>query len=143
MSKRKRSAVRTCRLLYLLVVTFYLLHVGVIRLLFYPHLVSYRFYIDITDTKWSNTWYRIDSISAGIAHHHESPSDLWKYPVEIVLYGLFATERAACNQNSSPFKCMSEETSIFALSTGLSCFKVGISTSVLHAFKLSHFRTTG
>jgi len=58
MSKRKRSAVWTCRLLYLLAVTFYLLHVGVIRLLLYLHLVSYHFYIDITDTKWSNTWYQ-------------------------------------------------------------------------------------
>ena len=53
----------------LLAVTFHLLHVGVIRLLLYLHLVSYRFYIDITDTKWSNTGYRIDSVSAGIAHH--------------------------------------------------------------------------
>jgi len=69
MSKRKGSAVWTCRLLYLLAATCYLLHVGVIRLLLYLHLVSYRFYIDTTDTKWSNTWYRIDSISAGIAHH--------------------------------------------------------------------------
>jgi len=48
MSKRKRSAVWTCQLLYLLAVTFYLLHVGVIRLLLYLHLVLYRFYIDIT-----------------------------------------------------------------------------------------------
>jgi len=69
MSKRKGSAVWTRRLLYQLAVTFHLLHVGVIRLLLYLHLVSYRFYIDTTDTKWSNTWYRIDSISAGIAHH--------------------------------------------------------------------------
>ena len=66
MSKRKRNAVWTCRLFYLFAVTFYLLHVGVIRLLLYLHLVSYRFYINITDTKWSNTWYRIDYISAGI-----------------------------------------------------------------------------
>jgi len=70
MSKCKRSAVWTCQLLCLLAVTFYLLHVGVIRLLPYLHLVSYRFYIDNTDTKWSNTWYRIDSMSAGIAHHY-------------------------------------------------------------------------
>ena len=70
MSKRKGSAVWTCRLLYLLAVTFYLLHVGVIRLLLYMHLVSYRFYIDITDTKWSNTWYCINSMSTGIAHHY-------------------------------------------------------------------------
>ena len=76
MSKCKRSAVWTCQLLYLLAVTFYLLHVGVIRLLLYLHLVSYRFYIDITDTKWSNTWYRIDSISAGIAHHYRVYSGL-------------------------------------------------------------------
>ena len=36
----------------------------VIRLLFYLHLVSYRFCIDISNTRWSNTWYRIHSISA-------------------------------------------------------------------------------
>ena len=70
MSKRERSAVWTCRLLYLLAVSFHLLHIGVIGLLLYLHLVSYRFYIDITDTKWSNTWYPIDSISAGIAYHY-------------------------------------------------------------------------
>jgi len=32
--------------------TFYSLRVGVIRLLFYLHLVSYRFCIDISDIKW-------------------------------------------------------------------------------------------
>jgi len=42
MSKRKRSAVWTCRLLYLLAVTVCLLNVGVIKLLLYLHLVSYR-----------------------------------------------------------------------------------------------------
>jgi len=46
-----------------LAVTFHLLHVGVItEIVALPASGSYRFYIDITDTKWSNTWYRIDSI---------------------------------------------------------------------------------
>jgi len=48
MSRHVRSAVWTCQLLYLLAVTFHLLHVGVIRLMLYLHLVLYRFYIDIT-----------------------------------------------------------------------------------------------
>jgi len=33
---------------------------------YYVHLVLYCFCTDISNTKWSNTWYHIHSISAGI-----------------------------------------------------------------------------
>ena len=38
----------------------------------YVHLVLYCFCIHISNTKWSNTWYHIHSISAGISHHYQS-----------------------------------------------------------------------